>query len=59
MRADVKADKLKAPERAAVAGAVASALARHPAAYPELVMTSSETGEGIATLRAAIAGLAG
>ncbi len=54
-----KADKLKAPERAAVAGAVASALARHPAAYPELVLTSSETGEGIATLRAAIASLAG
>ena len=37
----------------------ATALARaHPAAHPEVVVTSSETGEGIAELRAAIAGLA-
>ena len=32
-------------------------LQKHPAAYPELVTTSSETGEGIATLRAIIAGI--
>jgi GTP-binding protein len=37
----------------------ALALARaHPAAHPEVMATSSETGEGIAELRAAIAGLA-
>ena len=37
----------------------AHALARaHPAAYPAAVVTSSETGEGIAELRAEIAGLA-
>ncbi|MFP4239049.1 MAG: YihA family ribosome biogenesis GTP-binding protein, partial [Rhodosalinus sp.] len=32
--------------------------ARHPAAFPELVLTSSETGEGLPTLRAIVAGLA-
>jgi GTP-binding protein len=33
------------------------ALAKHPAAYPELVLTSSEKGDGIATLRSIIAGI--
>jgi GTP-binding protein len=38
----------------------AVALARaHPAAHPEVVATSSETGEGIEALRAAITALAG
>ena len=32
-------------------------LQKHPAAYPELVVTSSEKGRGIATLRAIIDGL--
>jgi GTP-binding protein len=32
-------------------------LAKHPAAFPELLLTSSEKGEGLATLRATIAGL--
>ena len=32
-------------------------LAPHPAAYPELILTSSEKGEGLATLRATIAAL--
>jgi GTP-binding protein len=36
---------------------VRGALRKHPAAYPELIVTSSETGEGIATLRAIIAGI--
>jgi GTP-binding protein len=31
---------------------------RHPAAYPEVIVTSSETGLGIAELRVAIVGLA-
>jgi GTP-binding protein len=32
-------------------------LARHPAAYPEIIVTSSEKGDGIETLRAVIATL--
>jgi GTP-binding protein len=36
----------------------AQRLATHPAAYPEIVLTSSETGDGIPTLRAIVAGLA-
>lgn len=33
------------------------ALARHPAAYPEIVLTSSDKGDGISTLRAIIANI--
>ncbi|SHI57826.1 ribosome biogenesis GTP-binding protein YihA/YsxC [Wenxinia saemankumensis] len=33
------------------------ALARHPAAFPEIVLTSSEKGEGLETLRAIVADL--
>lgn len=52
-----KADKVKAPEQEKVLAQVRQALAKHPAAYPEIVTTSSEKGDGIATLRAIIAGL--
>lgn len=52
-----KVDKLKAKDRDQVLEQVRGALAKHPAAYPELVVTSSETGEGIATLRSLIADL--
>ncbi|MFD3190990.1 ribosome biogenesis GTP-binding protein YihA/YsxC [Sedimentitalea sp. HM32M-2] len=52
-----KADKVKAADRARVLDQVRTALARHPAAFPEIVMTSSEKGDGITTLRAIIAGL--
>jgi GTP-binding protein len=52
-----KADKISARDRAKVLEQVRAALQKHPAAYPELVVTSSETGEGIATLRAIIAGI--
>jgi GTP-binding protein len=52
-----KADKIGARDRAKVLDQVRAALQKHPAAYPELVMTSSETGEGIGTLRAIIAGI--
>jgi len=52
-----KADKPKAGERARVISALQDDLARHPAAYPEFIVTSSETGEGITHLRAAISGL--
>lgn len=52
-----KADKVKEKERAQVLDQVRSALAKHPAAYPEIVVTSSEKGWGIPTLRAIIASL--
>lgn len=53
-----KADKVNRATREATLAQVRGALARHPAAFPEIVVTSSETGEGIATLRAVVAGLA-
>lgn len=52
-----KADKVKEKDRAKVLDQVRAALSKHPAAFPEIVMTSSEKGDGIATLRAIIAGL--
>ena len=52
-----KADKVKEKDREKVLEQVRGALAKHPAAYPELVLTSSEKGDGIPTLRAIIAGL--
>lgn len=53
-----KADKVKADDRERVMTQVRSALSKHPAAYPEIVLTSSEKGDGIDTLRAIIATLA-
>jgi GTP-binding protein len=50
-----KVDKISRTEREAVIEQVKGALAKHPAAYPEIVVTSSEKGEGIETLRALIA----
>lgn len=50
-----KVDKINRVEREAVIDQVKGALGKHPAAYPELVVTSSEKGEGIETLRAIIA----
>lgn len=52
-----KADKVKEKERAKVLDQVRTALAKHPAAYPEIVVTSSEKGWGIPSLRAIIATL--
>ena len=52
-----KVDKPKAAERVRTIEAVKAALARHPAAYPEIIITSSETGEGLELLRAAIVAL--
>lgn len=52
-----KADKVKAKDRDKVLAQVRAALSKHPAAYPEIVLTSSEKGDGIATLRAIIEGL--
>ncbi|MCA3511539.1 MAG: YihA family ribosome biogenesis GTP-binding protein [Rhodobacter sp.] len=52
-----KADKVSAAQREATLAQVRGALTKHPAAYPELVVTSSEKGDGIETLRAIIATL--
>lgn len=52
-----KADKVKARDRDKVLAQVRAALQSHPAAFPELIVTSSETGDGIDTLRAVIATL--
>jgi len=50
-----KADKITAVQQEKTLAQVRAALAKHPAAYPELLVTSSEKGEGIATLRAILA----
>ena len=52
-----KADKVNAAVREANIAQTMEALQKHPAAYPEIVVTSSEKGEGIETLRALIATL--
>ncbi len=49
-----KTDKIKASDLEKVAGRVADEARKHPAAYPELHLTSSEKGMGIAALRAAV-----
>ncbi|MEE8189301.1 MAG: ribosome biogenesis GTP-binding protein YihA/YsxC [Kiloniellales bacterium] len=53
-----KADKTKPPALEATRGQVQSALARRPAAHPELAVTSARDGLGIPDLRAALAALA-
>lgn len=52
-----KADKVSRADQAQVIEQVRGALTKHPAAYPEIVLTSSEKGDGIETLRAIIATL--
>jgi len=52
-----KADKVSKAVRDENIAQTMAALQKHPAAYPELVVTSSEKGEGIETLRAIIATL--
>ena len=49
-----KADKIKPTELAATLAKVAAEAAKHPAAYPVLLGTSSEKGTGIPELRAAV-----
>ena len=53
-----KADKVKAVELANVVKATQLGLKKHPAAFPEVHVTSSEKGMGIAELRASLAKLA-
>jgi len=50
-----KADKLKPAEAAKVAAATLAAVSKRPAAFPRVLATSSETGQGIPELRAEIA----
>ncbi len=52
-----KADKPKSGELARVIEATGKKLASHVAAFPEIVVTSSETGAGLPTLRAIISGM--
>ena len=49
-----KADKIKPTELAVVLEQTTAESARHAAAHPQLIATSSETGSGIAELRTAI-----
>ena len=49
-----KADQVKDAELAERVAATAASLAKHPAAFPELVTTSARSGAGIPDLRAAI-----
>ena len=52
-----KADKPKPAAFEAALKATVETLKRHPAAFPEILVTSSETGRGVPELRAAIATL--
>jgi GTP-binding protein len=49
-----KADKIKPHEGQKVAEATLKSVSKRPAAYPEVLLTSSEKGTGIPELRAAI-----
>tara|TARA_B100001142_G_scaffold30371_2_gene26961 strand:+ start:3145 stop:3795 length:651 start_codon:yes stop_codon:yes gene_type:complete len=52
-----KIDKIKNYEQNKVLDQVRKKLVKHPAAFPELILTSSDKGKGIATLRSVIAEL--
>ncbi|MEO9863775.1 MAG: ribosome biogenesis GTP-binding protein YihA/YsxC [Yoonia sp.] len=52
-----KVDKLRGDALEQSLAKTRAALVKHPAAYPELILTSSEKGDGIETLRAIIAGI--
>jgi GTP-binding protein len=52
-----KRDAVAKAEQAARVAEVEEALRKHPAAFPHVLFTSSETGDGIAEFRAAIAEL--
>ncbi|WP_198148315.1 ribosome biogenesis GTP-binding protein YihA/YsxC [Elstera litoralis] len=49
-----KSDKLKQKDRDDLLKATSDVTRRRPAAHPEIIVTSAETGEGIATLRAVL-----
>ncbi|HEY0147094.1 MAG TPA: GTP-binding protein [Methylovirgula sp.] len=52
-----KADEVKISEQEPRLAATVAALAKRPAAFPEIILTSAKTGAGIGDLRAAIAKL--
>jgi GTP-binding protein len=52
-----KGDALKPAERSSRVAEVEAALAKHPAAFPFVALTSADTGAGIPELRAGIARL--
>ena len=54
-----KKDEVKKGEIEARVAGVLAGIAKRPAAYPHVLFTSSETGEGVPELRAAIAQLLG
>jgi GTP-binding protein len=54
-----KADQVKPAELQAQIAATIAALAKHPAAFPEVLATSARSGAGMAELRAAMARLLG
>ncbi|MHA1108004.1 MAG: ribosome biogenesis GTP-binding protein YihA/YsxC [Alphaproteobacteria bacterium] len=53
-----KADKLRPAALDQILEQVADELSRHPAAHPEIIVTSARDGGGIAELRAVLAALA-
>ena len=53
-----KTDKIKPTAAEATRRAVADAIAKRPAAHPDVLLTSSQKSEGLAELRTALAGLA-
>ena len=50
-----KLDKVKEKDRENILEQVRASLQKHPAAFPEIILTSSEKGWGIPTLRSVIA----
>jgi GTP-binding protein len=53
-----KADKPGPGDLDRIIDQVRAGLGAHPAAYPEILLTSAQTGRGLETLRAIIAGMA-
>jgi GTP-binding protein len=54
-----KADQMKAADLEATIAATTAALAKHPAAFPDVLVTSSRNGAGMPELRAAMIRLLG
>ena len=52
-----KTDKVKGKALADALAKTRAAMNKHPAAFPEIILTSSDKGTGIPTLRAVIAGI--
>ena len=50
-----KADQVKARELETCVADIAAALAKRPAAFPDILVTSSREGTGMPELRAAVA----